>query len=99
MKVATEAHKIEPPAIEPVEQFKYSANTDLGFFEFNFKWLNDRWDLWVTLPDETIRQASVYPNVMNWTGYLDYGLIFLTDLTEINFNSIFIPELIILKWE
>ena len=83
------ASKVNWPTSEPQENFSFSVNDTSGIFEFKFKWLNNRWNCWVTLPDGSVRQAGVYPNVASWTGFLDYGLVFITDLQNINLHSSF----------
>ena len=93
------ASKVNWPNAEPVENFSFSVNDESGVFNFKFKWLNDRWDCWVTLPDDTTRQAGVYPNVVSWSGFLDYGLVFITDLQSINFDQLYLTEVYILKWQ
>ena len=35
------------PNTEPQENFKFDCAADAGNFTFHFKWLNDRWNLWV----------------------------------------------------
>lgn len=86
------------PEIEIVDNFTFDALSEAGTFSFNFKWFNNRWNLWVTLPDGTVREAGVYPNVINWTGNTDYGLVFGTNLDTINYNSINLVEIFIITW-
>lgn len=81
------------------ENFTFNASCADGAFSFSFKWLNDRWNVWVTLPDGTIRQAGVEPNVTSWSGFSDYGLFFKTDLSVIDYNSLFLCDLILVAWE
>lgn len=93
------ASKVNWPNSEPLENFSFSTSDESGIFEFKFKWLNDRWNCWVTLPDGTTRQAGVYPNAVSWSGFLDYGLVFLTDLKTITFDQLYMTEVYILKWQ
>lgn len=86
------------PDQDPVENFEFYSNTSNGTFKFHFKWINDAWSCWVTLPDNSVRQAGVYPNVVNWTGFSDYGLVFSTPLASIDFSSLFLTELDLIKW-
>lgn len=86
------------PETEATENFEFEAVTDTGTLKFIFKWFNSRWNCWVTLPDSSVRQAGVYPNVVNWTGSRDYGLVFVTSLSEINFNSLFLTEMCLIQW-
>lgn len=87
-----------PDLDTPAENFTFNCVLPSGTFSFHFKWLNNRWDLWVTLPDGTVRQAGVYPNVMSWSGHTDYGVIFNTSLSDIDFSSLFLTELLIVEW-
>lgn len=87
------------PELDPVENFEFVSNTSYGTFKFHFKWINEAWSCWVTLPDESVRQAGVYPNVKNWTGFNDYGLVFVTSLEKIDFSSLFLTELYLIKWQ
>lgn len=93
------ASKVNWPNSEPQENFIFSVNDTAGTFDFKFKWLNGRWNCWVTLPDGTVRQAGVYPNVISWSGFLDFGLVFVTDLQKINFDQLYLTEVYILKWQ
>lgn len=93
------ASKVNWPNTEPKENFLFTVNDTAGTFEFKFKWLNNRWYCWVTLPDGSVRQAGVFPGVINWTGFLDYGLVFVTDLTQIKFDQLYMTEVYILKWQ
>ena len=78
--------------------FKFSCSTSNGIFEFNFKWFNNKWNLWVTLPDGEIRQAGVLPGVVSWSESQNYGLVFETALEQIDYSSLFLTELYILTW-
>ena len=80
------------------ENFEFSCTAQGGVFNFHFKWLNDRWNLWVTLPDGTVRQAGVQPGVTSWSESKGYGLIFETALPVIDYSSLFLTELYILTW-
>lgn len=98
MKAIQNASLVHWPADEVSENFEFDVIDTDGTFKFSFKWMNDRWNVWVTLPDNSVRQAGVYPGVISWTGFLDYGLMFKTSLSEINYNSLLLTELYILKW-
>lgn len=90
--------KVTFPDIELVENFEFTVVSENGNFIFHFQWFANRWNLWVTLPDGKKKQASVYPNVISWTGNPNYGIVFYTSLQEIDFNSLFMTELYIIKW-
>lgn len=89
---------IEFPSGDLADNFEFSCATDNGYFTFHFKWLNDKWNLWVTLPDGEIRQAGVEPGVISWSEFSDYGLVFETLLETIDYNSLFLTELYLIKW-
>lgn len=86
------------PSGDVAANFKFDCSTTLGNFTFHFKWLNDRWNLWVTLPSGEVRQAGVYPGVMSWSEFNDYGLIIKTNMESIDFNSLFATEMYLVKW-
>lgn len=81
------------------ENFTFSCSAQDGDFDFHFKWLNDRWNVWVTLPDGSVRQAGVLPSVTSWSECDNYGLIFETNLTIIDYSSLFLTEMYIITWE
>jgi hypothetical protein len=87
------------PNTELTENFKFTCSAQGGVFDFHFKWLNGRWNCWVTLPDGKVRQAGVQPGVVSWSESKGYGLVFETALPVIDFNSLFLTELYILTWE
>lgn len=88
-----------PDINEPVENFSFDCVCTAGTFSFHFKWLNDRWNVWVTLPNGEVREAGVYPNVISWTGFTDYGLVFKSSLKAIDFKSLLLAEITLIKWE
>ncbi len=98
MREVKQYELVEWPSAELCESFSFEANATAGIFTFYFKWINNRWNCWVTLPDGTKREAGVQPNIHNWTGFSEYGLYFKTDLNNINYNSLFLTELYILTW-
>ena len=98
MKNINGASLVNWPTEEVIENFEFDAIHPDGTFKFVFKWMNDRWNCWVTLPGGEKRQAGVYPNVISWSGFLDYGIVFETNLTEINFTSLLLTNLYILSW-
>ena len=81
------------------DNFSFTVVHPDGVFEFHFRYMNDRWNLWVTLPSGEKRCAGVEPNVTSWVGFLDYGLIFVTDMKEITRNTLTLTTLYILTWE
>lgn len=98
MREAKSMELVTFPNIDLVENFQFTVVSEYGNFQFQFQWFANRWNCWVTFPDETKKQAGVYPNVISWTGNPEYGLVFSTPLPEIDFNSLFLTELYIIKW-
>ena len=90
--------QIKWPTGEISENFQFETVTQYGTFTLLFKWLNNRWNCWVTLPSGDVRQAGVYPNVTSWLGFLDYGLIFYTALQNIQYDELFTTELYLVEW-
>ena len=90
--------KVPFPSGELSENFTFTCTATDGLFEFHFKWLNDRWNLWVTLPNGEVRQAGVLPGVVSWSECSSYGLVFETVLETIDYSSLFLTELYILTW-
>ena len=98
MKAISKTELVPFPSEDPQENFEFSCTADAGNFTFHFKWMCGRWNCWVTLPDGSVRQAGVEPNVVSWTGYDDYGLVFQTSLPAIDFNSLFLTEMVLITW-
>ena len=98
MQTISKQELIPFPSAEVSDNFKFDCTTEGGNFTFHFKWLNDRWNVWVTLPDGTIRQAGTEPGVISWSEFDDYGLVFITDQQTIDHNGIFNTELVLITW-
>lgn len=98
MRDIAEVETLQFPDIEITENFSFDFIAGAGSFSFKFKWMNDRWNCWVTFPDQSVRQAGVYPGVVNWTGNTDYGLLFKTGLKSIDFNSLKYVEILLITW-
>lgn len=98
MQTVKTKERVPFPNGDIAENFEFSCSAESGVFNFHFKWLNNRWNLWVTLPDGKVRQAGVQPGVISWSGSREYGLVFETNLPVIDFNSLFMTELYILTW-
>lgn len=99
MRTIKRLEEIEIPAVGDNENVKFNVVCSSGSFTFHFKWFNDRWNLWVTLPNGVIREVGVYPNVTSWTGHSDYGVHISTDLTVIGFNSLSLIKIYLITWE
>lgn len=98
MKQIKKAESIPFPKVELADNFMFDAVTDSGTITLHFKWLENRWRCWITLPSGEIRQAGVFPNVMSWTGFTDYGFIFMTNLSTIDYNSLFLTQAVLVQW-
>ena len=81
------------------DSFKFNAVHPNGVFAFQFRWFNGRWNCWCTLPSGGGRPAGVEPGVASWTGFTDYGLLFITNLQVIDRPSLALAKLFILEWE
>lgn len=99
MKDSKSVELIQWPNFELVENFQFDAITSAGTITLQFKWLNDRWNLWVTLPDGTVREAGVYPGVLSWSGFNDYGLLFKSNVAEIDYSSLLLTEVYFIVWQ
>ena len=88
MQTISKREKIPFPSGDLAENFQFDCAAEGGNFTFHFKWLNDRWNLWVTLPDGKIRQAGVLPGVISWSEFSDFGLVFETNF-PVDFHRAF----------
>ena len=50
------------------------------------------------MPDLSIRHAGVYPRVVNWSGFLDFGLFFDTELMAIGKTDLQGVTMAIIVW-
>lgn len=99
MRTPKYIEQISWPEGTECDNFQFDSIAEAGSFTFHFKWLNDRWNLWVTFPDGTKCQAGVYPNVVSWSEHSNYGLLIKTPLEAIDYNSLFMTELYLITWE
>lgn len=98
MKTIKAINQIQWPNENLEENFKFSVVHPDGVFTFLFRYFNDRWNCWCTLPSGEIRGVGVEPNVMSWSGFLDYGVYFMTDLEVIDKSSLPLTQLYIVSW-
>ena len=98
MQIESKRELIPWPSGSIAKNFIFDAIAGSGNFKFHFKWLNDRWNVWVTLPSGEVRQAGVQPGVISWSEFSDYGLVFKTDMETIDYNSLFLTELCLITW-
>ena len=98
MKKIKDLNQVQWPNENLYENFKFSVVHPDGVFTFLFRYFNNRWNCWCTLPSGEIRGVGVEPNVISWSGFLDYGVIFITDLEVIDRNSLPLTQLFIVSW-
>lgn len=99
MREISKLQQIPWPDSDLQDNFDFDSVCDDGTYNWHFKWFNDRWNGWVTLPSGEIRQFGIYPNVISGSGHTDYGCVFVTDLTTIDYNSLFFTTLYLITWE
>ena len=77
-------YEVAMPVIDE-ETYQFSVDVTLAAENITlvFKWLNDVWNLFVTFSDGTVREAGVYPNAVNWKGFTDYRVVFISDYPSI----------------
>lgn len=85
--------------MEVSDNFKFEAITAAGTFTFKFKWLNERWNCWVTFPDGSVREAGVYPGVVSWSGFKDHGLLFRANTAALDYDNLLLSEIYLLTWQ
>ena len=98
MQTPEKVELIPFPAGDISDNFEFDCAAESGIFSFKFKWLNDRWNVWVTLPDGSVRQAGTVPGVISWSEFDDYGLIFVTEKQSIDYNGLFQTEMYLITW-
>ena len=99
MRNITAYNLVEFPSSEITDSFTFSTMHPDGLFKFTFRYFNDRWNGWCTLPSGETRVIGVEPNVVSWSGFVDYGIVFITELPVISKSSLFLTSLYILSWE
>lgn len=98
MQTIDKVEVIPFPNTDIAENFKFDCAAEAGIFTFHFKWFNDRWNLWVTLPDGSVRQAGTEPGVISWSEFNDFGLVFRTDQQAIDYNGLLQTEMNLITW-
>ena len=97
-KESKRVEQITWPEVELQEDFQFDVVTEDGNFNLHFIWQNERWDCFATIPDGTVRQAGVVPNLCSWTGFRDYGISFKSDLDSFTYETLFDSEIYICVW-
>lgn len=77
--------------------FQFTSNLPDGAFTFVFRWFNNIWNIWVTLPSGEIRQAGGHSNVLSWTGFADYLFRLNTSLDKIQQNDLANVQMVVYK--
>jgi hypothetical protein len=70
------------------ESFSFESTNALGNFTFTFKWLNGQWNGWCTLPTSEVRQFGCVPDVVDWTGFSDYGIFIDSSLPILGVDNL-----------
>jgi hypothetical protein len=105
MKSVLARYLVNYPQIDPgTVSFAFSTNNALGTFSFVFKWLNPdgtgyRWNGWCTLPSGETRQFGCVPDVIDWTGFADYGIVIDSALPALGLSTLIgNSTLYLLEW-
>ena len=98
MRPIKAVEKIPIPENSNADNFTFDCMTESGTFSFNFRFFDNKWQCWATLPNGIIRQIGVYPNVISGSGNTDFGFLFKTNMTEIGKSSLTFAELYLLIW-
>jgi len=83
-------YTLYPPTVPSgTLNFSFTATIAAQAWVFNFQWRTDHWTAVVTLPDGTLRESGVIPEVINWSRNTDYNLTFsLSSADEIGLDDI-----------
>jgi hypothetical protein len=101
MKVPSITYSISIPIVD-TDTVNFSFNTKVpeGTFYLQMKWnkFKNAWTGYATIPDGSIRQFGIWPNVTSWSSFLDYGVRIDTTLASIGLNDISNVKLMLLIW-
>jgi hypothetical protein len=78
--------------------FNFATNNQDGAWNFLLEWNGARWNGWATLPSGEVRQFGCIPGVINWTGFPDFGLVWLSSLAAFGQPDIFGASLVLIDW-
>jgi hypothetical protein len=99
-KTIGEAYQVNLPSVDAeVVSFSFEATIGGATFQFTFKWLNETWNGWATLPSGEVRQFGCIPNVLNWTGFPDYGVVLVSEKVAIGFGDLIGSTMYVVTWE
>jgi hypothetical protein len=77
-----------PQSAVGLQSFTFETTNSLGRFVFTFKWLNGQWNGWCQLPSGEVRQFGCVPDVIDWTGFTDYGIYVDSPLPVLGVNNL-----------
>ena len=77
-----------PRTDEGTVGFTFSTTFGPGTFEFTFKWLNSQWNAWCKLPSGEVRPFGCIPGVVDWTEFMDYGILIESNYVEISQDNL-----------
>lgn len=63
--------------------FTFTTTIAGGAWTFVFKYANGRWNGWATLPTGEVRPFGCVPSVVDWSGFLDYGIVIISSLAAL----------------
>ena len=76
--------------------FEFSASAFGSIFKFVFKFFDSHWNVFVTLGGGEIREAGCFPDTLNWKGFTDYRLAFMSTLASIGINDLASVDMFVL---
>lgn len=82
--------------VTPNITFNSKVGSDLFSFTFRF---NVIWRGWCTMPDGSIRQLGIIPNVLNWSRFQDWSLMFLFSGQSIGQLDLINSTMVVLQWQ
>jgi hypothetical protein len=78
--------------------FQFETKNQDGAWQLNLMWTGSQWIGWATLPSGEVRLFGCIPGVINWTGYTDFGLVWVSPLAAFGQPDIFNSALLLLDW-
>lgn len=80
-KPVAASYLVNYPSIDPLTvAFSFQSQTPAGNFSFEFRFLGGVWNGWATLPSGEVRPFGCVPDVVDWTGFLDFGIVIVSGL-------------------